>query len=189
MRRKLLETAIFKPITTADGEWMSLYQIKDSLKVDEVESKLKSTEREKPTNLVDEAQDEESQDQYRFDHLKNYDMHFERYTKPYQELAIKFVPGKDGKKRRLAYYYPMSGKIDLKKHRASTNTEINRFLRENTADIVNFRIKEPSTSELKHMDNLRSRFDPMEYEGDDEDAEAEALDGDEDGDVEEEESN
>ncbi|CAK7901305.1 RNA polymerase II-associated protein 1 [[Candida] anglica] len=170
-QKKSLETAIFKPITTADGEWMSLYQVKDVEKVEQLQDRLNSTEREQPVNLLDE---DENTSEYKFKHIKNYDMHFERFTKPYQELTIKFIPNEKetgSKKRKAAYYYPVNGRIELKKHRASQNTEINRFLKENTADIINFKLREPNTDEMKQMDNLRSTFDPMEYEGDDEEIE------------------
>ncbi|CAH2350230.1 RNA polymerase II-associated protein 1 [[Candida] railenensis] len=168
LEKKSIETAIFKPITSADGEWMSLYQCKENkAKVDELKEKLNSTERERPVNLLDE---DESVD-FKFKHIKNYDMNFQRNDKPYEELAIKLVPDTEGtKKRKLAYYYPIGGRIELKKHRVSQNTEINRFLKDSTSDLINFKLREPNTDEMRIMDNLRSSFDPMEYEAE-EDAE------------------
>lgn len=170
--KKSIETAIFKPITSADGEWMSLYQCKENrTKVDDLKEKLNLTERERPVNLLDE---DESVD-FKFKHIKNYDMNFHRNDKPYEELAIKLVPGTDGdKKRKLAYYYPIGGRIELKKHRVSQNTEINRFLKDSTSDVINFKLREPNTDEMRGMDNLRSAFDPMEYEAE-EDLEQEGL--------------
>lgn len=172
--RKSLETAIFKPITSADGEWMSMYQCKESSKrVNELKEKLNSTEREQPVTLLDEDDSEE----FKYKHTKNFDMNFQRFSKPYEELSIKFVPDSESsgnKKRKLAYYYPVSGRIELKKHRQSTNTEINRFLKDSTSDVINFKLREPNTDEMKLMDNLRSSFDPMEYEAAEEEEEVEA---------------
>lgn len=68
----------------------------------------------------------------------------------------------------IANYYPINGKIDLKKHRASTNSEINKYIKEQTFDGINFKLREPTTNELKKMDTIRSEYDPMEYEGEDE---------------------
>lgn len=162
--RRLLELAIFKPITSADGEWMSLYQLRGSPdEVQELHARLNSTDREQPVNLLDEDDSLE----YKFKHMKNYDMNFQRYAKPYEELSIKFVPGETQGKRKLAQYYPVSGKIELKKHRVSQNTEINRFLDESTTDYIKLKLREPNTDEMRMMDNLRSAFDPMEYEGED----------------------
>ena len=56
----------------------------------------------------------------------------------------------------------------MKKHRASTNSEINKYIKEQTFDGINFKLREPTTNELKKMDTIRSEYDPMEYEGEDE---------------------
>ncbi|ODV81136.1 DNA-directed RNA polymerase II regulator [Suhomyces tanzawaensis NRRL Y-17324] len=177
--RDALESAIFKPITSADGEWISLYQVRDPKKASELNEKLHSTERERPVNLLDE--DDNTLEEYRFKHTKNYEMNFQRFTKPNEELSIKFIPEEvEGtKKRKVAYYYPVTGRIDLKKHRASTNSEVNRFLKDTTIDAINFKLREPNTSELKKMDAIRSEFDPMEYEGEEEEEEEEKDIGDE----------
>lgn len=165
------KTAIMKPITSEDGEWVSLYQLKDKDAVDELTEQLQSTEKEQPINLLDE--EEQTAKSFVYRHFKNYDMDFHRFTKPYEELALKFVPvDGESKKRSAGLYYPISGRVQLKKHRASNNSEINRFLEESTADVINFRMREPNTNELKKMDIARSEYDPMEYEGEDEEAEA-----------------
>lgn len=169
-QRNVLLSTIYKPITSEDGEWISLYQLNDSAKAASLTEKLNSTEKERPVNLLDEQEDLE---EFRFKHTKNYDMKYQRFTKPYEELAIKFVPGELASKKRVAHYYPISGKIDLKKHRASTNAEINKFLKDSTVDVVNFKLREPNTNELKRMDAVRSEFDPMEYEGEEEEEEEE----------------
>ncbi|KAG7663130.1 uncharacterized protein J8A68_003308 [[Candida] subhashii] len=164
-----IASTVFKPISSADGEWISMFQVKDAKRAAELKSKLNSTERERPVNLLDEEED--NLDEYNFKYVKNYDMNFQRFNKPNEELAIKFIPeegNKVGEKRKAALYYPTTGRIDLKKHRASTNSEINRFLRDSTLGGINFRLREPTTNELKKMDNIRSEFDPMEYEGEDE---------------------
>lgn len=173
-QRNLLLSTIYKPITSEDGEWISLYQLTDSKKAASLKDKLNSTDRENPSNLLDE--DENDLEEFRFKHTKNYDMQYSRYNKPYEELAIKFVPSGESKRRRLALYTPISGKITLKKNRASTNTEINRFLKESTVDVINFKLREPNTNELRTMDNIRSEFDPMEYEGEEEEDEEEEGD-------------
>ncbi|KAF8003601.1 hypothetical protein HF325_001049 [Metschnikowia pulcherrima] len=36
-------------------------------------------------------------------------------------------------------------------------------------DYIDFKLREPNTNELRKMDNVRSEYDPMEYEGEDED--------------------
>ncbi|GEQ68678.1 hypothetical protein JCM33374_g2346 [Metschnikowia sp. JCM 33374] len=175
-----LACAIYRPITSEDGEWVSFYQMKDKAAVAELRQKLDSTEKEQPANLLD---DEESElPTYRFRHHKNYDMVYHRFSKPYEELALKFV-GENSensqtdtpttKKRRAAFYCPISGRVELKKHRASTNTEINRFLDDSTMDVLNFKLREPNTNELKKMDIIRSEYDPMEYEGEDDEEEEE----------------
>lgn len=165
LQNTALLTSIYRPITSEDGEWVSFYQNKDRKAVDELTSKLQSTEREQPGNLLDEDQDTSS---FRFKHVKSYDMQYHRFSKPYEELALKLVPTETGsKKRRMAYYYPISGRVELKKHRASANTEINRFLDDSTVDVINLKLREPTTSELKKMDTARSEYDPMEYEGED----------------------
>ncbi|ABN66455.2 DNA-directed RNA polymerase II regulator [Scheffersomyces stipitis CBS 6054] len=173
LEKNALETAILKPITSDDGEWISFYEVRDANKAVELNSRLNSTERERPiVNMLDE--DVEGQESYKFKHLKNYDMNFNRFTKPYEELSIKFIPEEVGsKKRKVAYYYPVSGRIDLKKHRSSTNSEINRFLKDSTVDVINFKLREPSTNEIKKMDAIRSEFDPMEYEGEEEEEDEE----------------
>lgn len=172
LQKDSLATALYKPITSEDGEWVSLYQAKDKQALASLKEKLQSTEREQPLNLLDE--EEEDLEEYLFAHHKNYDMVYHRYSKPDEELALRFVPEQPGsKKRRAAYYYPISGRVELKKHRASTNTEINRFLKDSTVDVISLKIREPNTSELKRKDNIRSEYDPMEYEGEDEDEEEE----------------
>lgn len=164
--RDALLSALYKPITSEDGEWVSFYQLKDKKAVGELKEKLQSTEREQPMNLLDE---DDQLGLFRFRHTKNYDMQYHRSNKAYEELALKFVSDEPGsKKRRATYYYPISGRVELKKHRASTNTEINRFLDESTVDVINLKVREPNTSELKKMDTIRSEYDPMEYEGEDE---------------------
>lgn len=177
LQTNLWKSAIFKPITSEDGEWLSLFQLKDKSKAQELVNKLNSVEKEQPVNLLDEDEETES---YTFKHIKNYDMKFNRYAKQNEELVIKFVPEENSKIRKVAHYYPINGRIDLKKFRPSTNTEIQRFLKESTIDQINFKLREPTTNELKKMDTIRSEFDPMEYEGEDED--------DEDDDDEEEEN-
>ncbi|EGW32938.1 uncharacterized protein SPAPADRAFT_49866 [Spathaspora passalidarum NRRL Y-27907] len=167
--RDSLESSILKPITSDDGEWISLFQVKDEKKASELNERLKSTERERPVNLLDEEED--VLEEYKFKYVKNYDMKFQRNKRETEELGIKFIPEEGTKKRKVAYFYPIAGKIDLKKHRASTNSEINRFLRDSTLDGINFKLREPTTNELKRMDNIRSEFDPMEYEGEEEEEE------------------
>lgn len=177
---KVLRSAIFKPITSEDGEWVSLYQLKDKHSIDELTEQLQSTEKEQPMNLLDEEEAVGKPFVYR--HFKNYDMHFHRFSKPYEELALKLVPvdgDKNSKKRSAALYYPISGRVELKKHRASNNSEINRFLDESTIDVINFRLREPNTNELKKMDLVRSEYDPMEYDGEDEEIEDKEENGDE----------
>lgn len=166
--KDVLESTILKPITSADGEWISMYQVKDPKKVAELNENLHSTRREQPVNLLDE---DDSVEEYKFKHSKNYEMKFHRFVKQNEELCIKFIPEPESKKRKAAYYYPVSGKIDLKKYRASTNSEVNRFLKESTVDAINFKLREPSTTEIKEMDSIRSEFDPMEYEGEEEEEE------------------
>lgn len=166
LQRNSLLSAVYRPITSEDGEWVSFYQLQDKRAVNELKEKLESMEREQPVNLLDE--EEQVAESFRFKHSKNYDMQYQPTSKPCEELALKFVSDSDNKKR-AAYYYPISGKVELKKHRASANTEINRFLDESTMDVINFKLREPNTSELKKMDNIRSEYDPMEYEGEDED--------------------
>lgn len=166
-QRKSLLTAIYKPITSEDGEWVSFYHMKDKKGVEDLAEKLTSTEKEQPVNLLDD--EDQDLEVFRFKHFKNFDMQYQRFSKPLEELALKFVSEEPGsKKRKAAYYYPISGRVELKKHRASTNTEINRFLNESTTDVLNFKVREPNTNELKRMDNIRSEYDPMEYEGEDE---------------------
>lgn len=158
LHKKSLSTALFKPITSNDGEWMSLYQDLDE-NVDKLYDSLNSQEPNKPNNLVNEESN-----QFEFKFVRNYDMGFNKY-KTFDELAIKFIPDESSKKRKLAYYYPINGKIDLKKYRTSGNTQINKFVNESTYDMVNYNLREPTTDEMRKMDNIRSEFDPMEYEG------------------------
>lgn len=182
LERNALLCSIYRPITSEDGEWVSFYQTKDRKTVKDLRAKLESTEREEPASVLDD--DDQSLPSFRFKLAKNYDMQYHRFSKPYEELALKFVPTEQGsKKRRLAYYYPISGRVELKKHRASTNTEINRFLSDNTVDVINFKLREPNTSELRKMDNIRSEYDPMEYEGEDEDENEEGNGEEEDDDI------
>lgn len=177
-----LQSAIFKPITSEDGEWISMYQYRDyndKARAEKLKERLNSTEPEKPINLLDE--DEELVDEYKFKFTKNYDMNYQKFADENTELSVKFIPSKENpKKRTMAYYYPVNGRIELKKHRDSTNTEINKFLKNNTVDVVNFKLREPTTNELKKMDIFRSEFDPMEYEGEEDVEEnAEEEEGDE----------
>lgn len=165
-----LLSAIYRPITSEDGEWVSFYQLQDKKAVEALGEKLTSTEKEQPVNLLDE--EEQDLDVYHFKHFKNYDMQYHRFSKPYEELALKFVPGESGSKKRAAYYYPISGRVELKKHRTATNTEINRFLDESTYDLLDLKVREPNTNELRKMDTIRSEYDPMEYEGDDDEEES-----------------
>lgn len=173
---KALESSLFRPIKSDDGEWVSMFKIEDEEQIKNLYEKLHSTKREQPINLLDE--EEEVIEEFKFKYKKNYDMSFQEFKQENEELAIKFVPvdednseqlnGKSIKKRKIAYYYPINGKIDLKKHRASTNSEINKYIKEQTFDGINFKLREPTTNELKKMDTIRSEYDPMEYEGEDE---------------------
>lgn len=181
LQKSALETAILKPTTSQDGEWLAMYQCKDVAKTESLQQRLNSTEKEQPADLLDLSHNPASSDQsYRFKHIKSYEMNFSRFEKPNEELLIKFVPADDSlNKRKAAYYYPVSGRIFLKKYRASTNSEVNRFLKERTADVIDFDLREPTSAELRQRDMARSEFDPMEYEGDDDDDEEEEENGDE----------
>lgn len=163
LHTKLLETSLFKPITSADGEWMSLYQqkITESTEIDKLHQSLNSPEPEKP-NVDDDNQ------HYNFKFYKNYDMNFQKFPDLYEELAIQFVNDNQSKKRKIGYYYPITGKIDLRKYRKASNTQINKFVNESTYDAVDFTLREPTTAELRKMDAIRSDYDPMEYEGEEE---------------------
>ena len=182
--RQKQESSIFKPINSEDGEWMSMFEVNDISQAEQVHQKLNSTAPEQPINLLD--LDDESASNYNFKFVHNYDMQYQEYPEVNQELAIKFIPDDEHKdtkaptkKRKVAYYLPVTGKIELRKHRLSTNSEINKFVKERTYDEVAFKLREPSTNELKEMDRARSEFDPMEYEGDDDDEEEEEEDDDE----------
>ncbi|EMG47122.1 hypothetical protein G210_2597, partial [Candida maltosa Xu316] len=109
-----LESAIFKPIKSEDGEWVSMYKLdeqKDEEKVVDLYDKLHSTVREQPINLLDE--EDEPSEAYNFKYVKNYDMTYQGFQHENEELAIKFVSdeqevnGKTTKKRKIAYYYPI----------------------------------------------------------------------------------
>ncbi|RCK66756.1 RNA polymerase II-associated protein 1 [Candida viswanathii] len=173
---KALESALFKPIRSEEGEWISMFRVDNEDQIKSLYEKLHSTKREQPINLLDE--EEEEAEEFKFKYNKNYDMTVHAFQHDNEELAIKFVPADDAdteqlsgrpiKKRKTAYYYPIKGKVDLKKHRASTNSEINKFIRERTFDGINFKLREPTTNELKKMDKVRSEYDPMEYEGEEE---------------------
>lgn len=174
LQRKILESSLFKPITSNDGEWMSLYQHsgQNPEELAKLYDKLNSQEPEKPNNLVNDDETEE----FKFKFNKNFDMNFQKFSKPNEEISIKVVSENDkegNKKRKLAYYYPINGKIDLKKYRASGNNQINKFVKESTYDVVNYKLREPTTDEMRKMDNYRSEFDPMEYEGEEQEEEQE----------------
>ncbi|EGV66496.1 hypothetical protein PSN45_002911 [Yamadazyma tenuis] len=164
LQRKIISTAVFKPITSNDGEWMSLYEDTSKEEVERLYEALNSEDPNKPSNLVTEDQN----DKFGFKFIRNYDMSFQKYSKPLDELSIKFVTPENSKKRRLAHYYPVTGKIDLRKYRTSGNSQINKFVRESTFDTINYTLREPNTDEMRKMDNIRSEFDPMEYEGEEE---------------------
>lgn len=188
LQKKILETSVFKPITSNDGEWMSLYQYnnpndKNYDQLSSLYNRLNSQEPEKPNNLVNDDSNEE----FRFGFNKNYDMNFQKFSKPNEEISIKLVSENDGshKKRKLAYYYPINGKIDLKKYRASANTQINKFVKESTYDVVNYKLREPTTDEMRKMDNVRSEFDPMEYEGEEEQEQDDEQEGEQDEEIDE----
>lgn len=169
LQNKILETSIFKPITSADGEWMSLYQQKPNDEVNKLHEQLNA-----PT-VPDDSE-------FKFKFVKNYDMKFQKFDDSYKELAIKFISN-DQKKRKIGYYYPINGKIDLKTYRTSTNSHINKFVDESTFTNINFNLREPSANELRRMDTIRSEFDPMEYEAEEqeepEEPEAESADAEE----------
>lgn len=183
LQKAALETALLKPTTSQDGEWLAMYQCKDMTKTESLKLRLNSTEKEQPADLLDPSNDSTPTDQnYRFKHIKSYEMNFSRFEKSNEELLIKFVSaGESLKKRKAAYYYPISGRIFLKKYRASTNSEVNRFLKERTADVIDFTLREPTSAELRKRDLARSEFDPMEYEGDDDDDEEEEENGEANG--------
>ncbi|KAG5419141.1 hypothetical protein I9W82_002908 [Candida metapsilosis] len=171
LQKQKQESAIFKPINSQDGEWISLFELDDEQQVRKLYQDLHSTAPENPVNAAEPTDDTTSNYTYKF--AKNYDMHYQGYTNTHQELAVKFVPDEQSpKKRKVAHYLPVSGKIELRKHRASTNSEINKFIKERTYDGIEFKLREPTTEELKDMDRLRSEFDPMEYEGSDDDFDA-----------------
>lgn len=166
-QRQKQESAIFKPINSQDGEWISLFELDDEEEVSKLYQSLHSTAAENPVNLPETT--DETTTGYNYKYVKNYDMQYQGYANSHQELAVKFVPDdQTTKKRKVAHYLPVSGKIELRKHRASTNSEINKFIKERTYDGIQFKLREPTTGELKDMDRVRSEFDPMEYEGDDE---------------------
>ncbi|CAI5758089.1 unnamed protein product [Candida verbasci] len=167
--KKTIDSSIFRPIKSEDGEWVSMFQLNNESRSNQLLQKLNSTEREKPINLLDE-EEEENLNNYQFEYQKNYDMQYFENQDLYDELAIKFVPDETNpKKRKIAYYYPIAGRVELKRHRASKNSEINKFIKERTFDGINLKIREPTTNELKKLDKIRSAYDPMEYEGEEED--------------------
>ncbi|KAI5952353.1 hypothetical protein KGF54_003219 [Candida jiufengensis] len=172
LQKQKQETAIFYPIKSEDGgEWMSMFELQQQDQISKLYNELNSTDPEKPINLLD--MEDESQPTYDFKYNKNYDINYQNYNNEYSELAIKFVEEtkvepealkSKFKKRKVAHYLPIKGKIELRKHRAPTNTEINKFIKERTFDQINFKLREPTTNELVSMDKARSEFDPMEYD-------------------------
>lgn len=146
----LLACALYKPVTCEDGEWVLMYQLQDRAGVARVTQQLQLTQRERPA-----APDGEL---WLFAFARNYDMQFHRFAKG-DELALRFAND-----RRTAYYYPVLGRVELRKHRAVANEEVMRFLANSTADAVRFRLREPDTRELRKMDSARSEYDPMEYD-------------------------
>ncbi|KAI5965277.1 uncharacterized protein KGF55_001497 [Candida pseudojiufengensis] len=173
IQKQKQETSIFYPIKSEDGgEWISMFELSSPEQISKLYSNLNSIEPENPINLLD--MEDETQQIYDFKYTKNYDMIYQTYNNPYGELAINFVPEEEEseiesskskfKKRKVAHYLPINGKIELRKHRASTNSEINKFIKERTFDEIKFKLREPTTNELNLMDKARSEFDPMEYD-------------------------
>ncbi|KAI5954167.1 hypothetical protein KGF57_003924, partial [Candida theae] len=150
LQKQKQESAIFKPINSQDGEWISLFELDDEKQVSKLHRELHSASTENPATL--ETTDDTPTD-YTFEFAKNYDMQYQGFANPHQELAVKFVPDEQAPKRRkVALFLPVTGKIELRKHRASTNSEINKFIKERTYDGIKFRLREPTTDELKDMD-------------------------------------
>ncbi|KAF6063815.1 Paf1 family protein [Candida albicans] len=139
---RALESSLFKPIKSEGGEWISMYSLDatntsttandndNEEQINDLYEKLHSTKKEQPINLLDE--DEESLETYKFKYTKNYDMTYQPFEHENEELAIKFVSdeiedpvSKDNfkRKRKMAYYYPINGKIELKKHREDEEEE------------------------------------------------------------------
>lgn len=174
LQKLALLSSILKPITSEDGEWVSFYQLKDKAEATELYGKLNSSSREQPLSLLDE--EEQDVPSYKFRHFKTYDMVYQGHEKPYDEISVKLpAPEGESKKRRAALYLPITGRVELKKHRASTNSEINKFISDSTADVIEFKLREPNTSELRKMDNARSEYDPMEYEAEEDEEEEEDV--------------
>lgn len=162
---KLLKTSIFKPINNENINCIALYQMRDLKKCVELHDRMFTTEKEEPVNLLDEIQPPE---QYAFHHIKNYDLNSQRFFDENKEISIKFsIDKNDESQIKTAYYYPIVGKIDLKTHRTSTNSEINSCLQNNTYDIINLELTEPTINELKNTNKIRSLYDPKAYKTED----------------------
>lgn len=77
-QRQKQESAIFKPINSQDGEWISLFELDDEEEVSKLYQSLHSTAAENPVNLPETT--DETTTGYNYKYVKNYDMQYQGYA-------------------------------------------------------------------------------------------------------------
>lgn len=91
-------------------------------------------------------------------------MNFQRFSKPFEELSVKFA-GDSGLKKKRPHIIILSPEgLTSRNIVLLGNPELNKFLAQSTFDTIQLHIREPTTNEIRKMDVARSEFDPMEYE-------------------------
>ncbi|CCH60073.1 hypothetical protein TBLA_0C02640 [Henningerozyma blattae CBS 6284] len=148
-----LSTALFRPVELEEDEWISMYT------TDKEGSNILENEVEKK---IDETLNKENSEEdriYKFKRLRDFDMRQVPNTTnsgSFGELALIF-----NDEDNIAYYKPLRSRIELKRRRV--NDVLRPIVRENNIDQINISLRNPTTQEANSRDNLRTRFDPINF--------------------------
>lgn len=166
-----LSTALFRPVELEEDEWISMYT------TDKNDSSLLENDVEKEINETLATDDSTDDKIYKFKRLRDFNMKqvpSMEHQNAFSDLALIL-----NDKSNIAYYRPLRSRIELKRRRV--NDVLKPIVRENNIDQINISLRNPTPQEAKAKDNLRTRFDPIDFPTvDDEDEEEEKNDNEPD---------
>lgn len=149
---KLL-TAILRQVElNANTKIVSLYTTKDSAAAEELHKVIQDTTGNAPINEQDV---ETGGKTYTFAKKRDYAGVVEP-VEDQRHLAMTFSQDDN-----VAYYVPISGKIELKKTRV--DPDLVPVLKKTAHGQIDLMVREPTYKELSARDQARAEFDPMEF--------------------------
>lgn len=154
--------SLFRPTSLETDEWMSFF-----VPSDQDSKKLKrKLDDPRDSNIIDE--DDENENLYRFNHVRDYEMELVQNEKNFNDIAINFDDtsiehtGEEGEERRpTAWFVPIAGKTNLKRRRVTEDQR--QQVAEHNFSSIEFSLRELTAEESLARDNVRAEYDSVSY--------------------------